>query len=152
MFRPLTLALAVLAAPATAQNVTGCYENSYENIFSPMNIPEPWDYYTRSFAEGAVRVVAIDLVEPHAVALKLMIMYPPYDELGQRMSCNIVGVGYAGWGNIAFDEMTSTYDPASGLTLTVPVSTMEFGGTLSMTINQDSGTMTADIDKFELLE
>jgi hypothetical protein len=56
------------------------------------------------------------------------------------------------WGNIAFDEMTSTYDPASGLTLTVPVSTMEFGDTLSMTTNQVSATMTADIDKFELLE
>jgi hypothetical protein len=56
------------------------------------------------------------------------------------------------WGNNAFDEMTSTYDPASGLTLTVPVSTMEFGDTLSMTTNQVSGTMTADIDKFELLK
>lgn len=146
MFRASLAALAIaIAAPAAAQTVIGC--DGWQA--SARNIPEPWQDSTRVFANGEVRAALLDTVEPAAGAYYLMVITPPRDELGSR-SCGIVadGDGGIGFSGMFFDRMRATYDPATGLTLWVPVNLYapETGGfdeaLLGVTVNQASGTIT----------
>ena len=83
-------------------------------------IVEPWDAHTKTFSNGEVRVALLDVLEPAAGSVYLLLLHPPRAELGER-TCTVIGqsdnFGYAG---IMFDELSASYDPATGLTLTVP--------------------------------
>lgn len=141
---PALLALAAL--PASAGEVHDCsgFEASSENIV------EPWEENTRTFANGAVRIAVLDTAEPAAAAFHLLILSPPYDELGLRQ-CRVVsfrdGMGY---GSMSLEGLDAGYDPATGLTLELPISvynpeTALFDqGALFVTINQATGAVTAE--------
>ncbi|MCG6902682.1 MAG: hypothetical protein LJE68_08375 [Rhodobacter sp.] len=151
MIRALLTATALMAPlPAAALTVIEC--SGWQA--SARNIPEPWQSSTRTFANGEIRVTLLDTVEPAAGAFYLMVIAPPYNELGER-NCGIVaegdgGIGFAG---MQFDQIRASYDPATGLTVWVPTRLYapETGGfddaLLGVTINQASGTITP---KFEL--
>jgi hypothetical protein len=144
MFRLLVLALC-LASPVAAQTVSDC--ETWQT--SARNLAEPWDTYSRTFANGDVRVALLDTIEPAAGAFYLIVLTPPYDELGSR-KCALVsegdGIGFAG---MRFTAMRASYDAATGLTLTTPVQRFDpvSGGyvlqRLDVTINQATGLITA---------
>ena len=110
-------------------------------------IVEPWEENTASFANGAVRVALLDTIEPAAAAFYLLILHPPYDEVGGR-SCTVVGLdeglGYAG---VLFDELEASYDPATGLTFEVPAviylpeQSFQNSTLLTITVNQATGAV-----------
>ncbi|MDJ0825552.1 MAG: hypothetical protein QNJ16_08625 [Rhodobacter sp.] len=143
MLRALLLAV-TLGAPATAQTVIGC--DGWQG--SAQNIVEPWDQHTRQFANGEVRVALLDTIEPAAGAFYLLVLSPPYDELGGR-TCAVVaeGEGGIGFAGLDFQRLEAAYDPAQGLTLRLPAQRFApaTGGIdpaiLAVTINQATGAI-----------
>jgi hypothetical protein len=142
------VALCALTGAASAQTVDACLD--YRT--SAAALVEPWELNTRLFANGAVRLAVMDTVEPAAGAFHLMILSPPYDELGSR-SCTVVsggdGVGFAG---LTLNGMAADYDPAVGLIFRLPARRYvpETGGfadaMLRVTLNQATGLVTARLD------
>jgi hypothetical protein len=115
------------------------------------NIVEPWEAHSRTFSDGKTRLALLDTIEPALGWAQLLIMSPPYDEVGGRQ-CKVIGVESYGFSGMAFDKLTASYDPASGLTFAVPVQAYDerqgdhFGWfTLRVTLNQASGAITAQL-------
>lgn len=140
---PALMALLLSSAALSAQSLEPCDWRAGAD-----GIPEPWADHTRTFANGEVRVVLIDRIEPAAGAFYLLILHPPRMELGERR-CTLVGfergVGYAG---LFFEDLAAEYDPAQGLTLSVPgrlyLPEEEFSNALIVhaTINQATGAVS----------
>lgn len=143
--KKLALTVAILATStsyAQAQSVENC-----DWVSSAASIVEPWEQNTRTFANGNVRIAALDTIEPGAGASHLLVLSPPYDELGSRQ-CKIVsmsaGIGFSG---LDFGSLDASYDPAIGLTFTVGVQVYlpDTGGftprTAQFTLNQATGEM-----------
>lgn len=135
---------ALLAASAAkAQNLRDCetFEASARNVdFSQ----SPQDY-----ANGAIRLIALDVGEPAAAAWHLMVLHP--DAEGLYQDCTLISRDQSlGYGYIALSEAAASYDPARGLTVEVPAriwlpeQNFQNGTTLLVTINQASGTVTLD--------
>ncbi|QYX58275.1 hypothetical protein K1T73_07920 [Roseovarius sp. SCSIO 43702] len=111
---------------------------------------EPWDENTALFSQGKVRIALLDRVEPAAAAFYVLILSPPYNELGERQ-CRILsrreGMGFAG---LSFDTLEADYDPAVGLIFTMQAK--EFDGldyhpaTLRFTVNQATGEIAGRIE------
>ena len=117
-FRKFLIALTAAGLPHTglAQEVHDCdwRANSW-------NISEPWLENTRTFANGNVRLARLDTVEPAVGGFHLLILSPPYDELGNRQ-CKVISLaGTLGFANMWFDQLTASYDPATGLLFGLPV-------------------------------
>ncbi|CAN0606350.1 unnamed protein product, partial [Ectocarpus sp. 12 AP-2014] len=93
MIRIAATALATLAlssgtfvSPSLAQSVGDCdWRASAQALVEPWDAPEN----TRTFANGDVRLAIIDTIEPAAGAFHLIILSPPYDEVGGRQ-CQVV--------------------------------------------------------------
>lgn len=133
-----------IATSAFAQSVLDCDWQA-----SAAAIVEPWEDHTQTFANGDVRLAMLDTIEPAAGAFHMLILSPPYDELGIRQ-CKTVGMSNGvGFSGIMWDAMTSGYDPAAGLIFEVPVSKYDpdTGGfptsLLSITLNQSTGDVDA---------
>ncbi len=133
--------IAAQALPTSAQQVSECDWRA-----AAVNIAEPWEANTRTFANGKVRLALIDTVEPAAGAYYLLILSPPFDELGFPQ-CRLIGfsdgIGYAG---MRFERLGASYDPARGLIFDLPamIYLPEAGGfsnptRLTITLNQASG-------------
>lgn len=146
MIRPVILALALLPAAATAQVVSEC--DGWMAL--ARNIAEPWEDNTATFANGAVRIAVLDAIEPGAMPLHLMVLTPPWDELGGRV-CRIVShsAGGIGFNALTLAGMERAYDPATGLSLTLRAAIWD-GDTgaprpvrLSVSINQATGRVSA---------
>ncbi len=112
------------------------------------NIVEPWEQNTATFAEGAVRLALLDTAEPAAAAFYLLIMHPPYDELGLR-TCTTVGLDEnLGYAAMDFDALEAEYDPALGLKFTLPAriylpeQSFQNGTQLHITVNQSNGDVS----------
>jgi hypothetical protein len=144
-------ALSVLAVafPAFAQTVEECDWRA-----SAQALVEPWDapYNTRTFANGDVRLAVLDMIEPAAGAFHVLILSPPYDELGGRQ-CRVVSAnGSLGFTGLTLEAMISDYDPAIGLSFAIQSGAYDpkTGGTLPMTLritlNQATGAITAELD------
>ena len=142
---PASLIAMAIAFSAGAQEVSDCDARARAD-----NVMEPWEENTRVFAGGRTRIAALDTIEPAAGAFHLMIVSPPFDTLGARQ-CKVVslggGVGFAG---MRIDRMTSSYDPAKGLSLSVPVRVLDASGApqealLNVILNQGTGDISADI-------
>lgn len=142
--RHILLALAMIyAAPAMAQTAMPCGWQARADA-----IVEPWDENAATFANGAVRIALLDVVEPAAAAFYLLILHPPFDEVGAR-TCTVVGLdddlGYAA---IFFNNLEADYDPNSGLTVTVPAviylpeQSFQNSAVLTISINQSTGDVT----------
>ena len=133
-----------MATTATAQTISDCDWQA-----GAQSIMEPWDDHTKTFAEGAVRLAVLDTVEPAAAAMHLLVLSPPYDELGSRQ-CKTIGSGDTlGFSGIRWDALSADYDPQVGLIFEVPVSRYDPAsagfptGLLSFTLNQATGEIDA---------
>lgn len=139
--------LAAFNAPAYAETVEDCDWRASTHAMA-----EPWEDNTRTFANGNVRLAVTDTIEPAAGAFHLVILSPPYDELGGRQCAVVSANGNTGFSGLTLDDMTSAYDPAIGLTfeLTAGAYDPETGGTipqtLTVTLNQATGEITASTD------
>jgi len=109
------------------------------------NIVEPWEENSATFANGAVRIALMDTVEPAAAAFYLMILHPPFDELGLR-TCTMVGLDKGlGYAAMYFEKLEASYDPARGLTFVVPAmiylpeQSFQNSARLQVTVNQATG-------------
>ena len=132
-----------LAAPAAAQTAFPCDLQARADA-----IVKPWDDNTATFANGAVRVALLDVIEPAAGAFYLLILHPPFDELGSRV-CTVVGLNKSiGYANIDFNGLEARYDPARGLTFEVPATiylpeqSFQNPALVSITVNQATGAVT----------
>lgn len=141
-------ALAVAAAlPAAAQNVTECNTRA-----SARFLAEPWEENTATFAEGAVRIAVIDMMEPAGAPAYLMVLSPPRNEIGERQCRIIEAEPHFGFYSLDVQNVLADYDPATGLTLRIPVTDYGDGGEtpapfpLTLTINQATGEITATTD------
>lgn len=137
MMRTLA-ALMLCAAPAAAQTVEDCDWRTDMRF-----IAEPWEENTRTFANGAVRLVLIDTWEPAATPFQIVAISPPYGEMGWPQ-CRAIGA-FAG---IDFAALEAGYDPTMGLQFTVPVEDwvqdlVTLPRLLQITLNQATGNVTA---------
>ncbi|WP_373355147.1 hypothetical protein [Pseudoroseicyclus sp. CXY001] len=111
-------------------------------------IPEPWEDYTATFANGDVRVAAIDFMEPVTGPMHLVIVSPPRDELGFRQCRTIMRDEIYGWSWLEFSTLDASYDPAKGLVFTIEGdATADDGFTalpvlVTITLNQSTGEIT----------
>ncbi|MDW4500515.1 hypothetical protein R5H30_21180 [Sulfitobacter sp. D35] len=141
----LPLLLAILAGfPAQGQQVLDC--TGYQA--SAYNLVEPWEAHSATFANGDIRVALLDTVEPAAAAFYLLVIAPPYDELGLPGCSVIAETGGMGFGGLDFSTLAAAYDPGAGLTLSLAGSRFDASSgdfrpmTLALTINQSTGVLT----------
>lgn len=112
---PLAAALCLAALPAAAQTVTPC-----SDLASLRNIAEPWAENSRTFANGDVRLTLLDTLEPAVAPFHLALLSPPYNEVGDRQCRMISRAADLGFSALFFEEMEAGYNPATGLTFTLP--------------------------------
>lgn len=146
LMRRLFLALVVACFPLSvwAQVVSTCDWRA-----SARAVVEPWEENSRTFANGAIRVALLEIIEPAAGASYLLILTRPYDEIGDRQ-CFVIGFGNGvGYADMSFSELASAYDPARGLILTIPVQiflpeeSFRNSAQLEITVNQATGIVAA---------
>lgn len=146
MKKVLAALLLTLAAVLSAQ---GQSVNECDWLASAGNIVEPWESYTRTFANGEVRLALLDSIEPAAVPYHLLLLSPPGDEMGGRM-CRVIsvepGIGFA---DVMWDGLKARYDPAVGLMFHLPVAlwaeTNSVMRGLLVGVNQSTGVVSAEI-------
>lgn len=127
----------------TAQVVTDCDWRARADA-----IVEPWDLFTRTFANGDVRLALLDTVEPAAGALHLLVISPPFDTLGSRQ-CKVVSLdANTGFAGMQFEDLQASYDPARGLIFILDVQTYTpesadlDPAVLTVVVNQATGLIT----------
>lgn len=140
----LASAATLTAGPGEAQSLGECDWRA-----SAWLLAEPWEHHSRTFANGDVRIALIDAIEPAAMPFHLLVLSPPWDELGARQ-CRLVsfepGTGFSG---VDFAALEAWYDPSVGLLFSVPVSVYDgvTGGfedrMLDFTLNQTTGAIEA---------
>lgn len=116
--------LCLLAAPAIAQEPDPSWDGAgvvpCDELAGAEFVAEPWEDNTATFANGQIRVALMDSIEPAAASYRLLIVSPPFDEVGARQ-CRMVGIaGGHGFGAIEFGARHVSYDPDTGLTLVMP--------------------------------
>ena len=140
----LTCAALLMGGAAQAQVATACDWQARADA-----IIEPWEQNSRTFANGAVRLAGLDTIEPAAAAFHILVLSPPYDEVGGRQCLTVSlaeGVGFAG---LDFSTLNATYDPAVGLAFEIDASEYDHDtGTsvaksLGITLNQSTGAIRA---------
>ena len=146
LMRRLFLALVVASLPLSisAQVVSTCDWRA-----SARAIVEPWEENSITFANGAIRVALLEIIEPAAGASYLLILTRPDDEMGDPQ-CFVIGFGDGvGYADMSFSELVSAYDPARGLILTIPVQifspeeSFRNSAQLEITVNQAMGIVAA---------
>ncbi|MDO8884630.1 MAG: hypothetical protein Q7V11_16945 [Pseudotabrizicola sp.] len=134
------------ALPTTAQEVAECDWRS-----AAQAIAEPWEDNTVTFANGRVRLAVMDVMEPAAGAFHLLILSPPYAELGERQ-CRIMSArGSFGFAGLSLAGATASYDPATGLTVSLAAKRWSEGDVFSDTrllvaINQATGVINGFLE------
>jgi len=125
--RSLILALGLALGPgqiavqaALAQVVTECGW-----IGTPANILEPWDRFSRTFANGAVRGAQLPPGgEPVCCAQHLLVLAPSgngSDGPVYRQCLVVSAQPGQGFYEVDVASIAASYDPARGLLLSVPV-------------------------------
>jgi len=105
-----------------------------------------WDQPTRTFANGKIRMIKIDIEEPACCAVFLMALYPVPDQ--PFPGCTLVGVkeGY-GYNKMNLETAVASYDARIGLTVRLPVVVFDSGAyfdeILQVTVNQALGLFLA---------
>ena len=141
---------AALAGTAEAQVLQDC-----EVLDSITAVVEPWEEATRSYANGAIRVVHLDTDgEPVCCSSHLAIVAPTGEPELPFRQCRLLSDadGFTGFLDVRIAEIASSYDPAKGLLLTVPVDRYdgEKGARadgpfpLRVRINQATGAITLE--------
>ena len=117
-FRTAGFLLGLLSAPAMAADLVA---GACEGLGSVENLAEPWEETSRTFYNGRVRVALSDAIEPACCWAHVIILLPnPDDELGGRQCVLINRGNFVGLSGVDFDKMTAKYDPATGLTISLP--------------------------------
>lgn len=137
----LTTAAILVATPIAAQSMRDCdtFEANARNTYGP------YAETIREFANGAIRVIALDVGEPAGGSFHVMVTHPHPDEPWQH--CALISsennIGF-GWLNMA--EVEASYDPAIGLSVTIPIESVSgvasWDQILTITVNQATGTVT----------
>ena len=149
MIRHAVVLTLLAAAPALARDgpvtVRPCDDTARVDT-----IAEPWQKNTATYADGQVRIALLDMVEPEGGALRLLVISPPRDELGLRR-CRVVGLENGlGFYDMDFARHQASYDPARGLTITLPARHYPVDGEtgaddgwfrLSVTVNRQTGAI-----------
>ena len=145
--RLFVLLLGLAAAPVAAQSVDLCDWQA-----SAQALVEPWEDNTRTFANGAVRIAALDTTEPANASAYLLLLSPPRTLLGERQ-CRVVGwTEGLGFTALSFADLKADYDPARGLILTVPTRiydpALDFSNAavLTVVLNQSTGAIDASLE------
>lgn len=115
------------------------------------SVAEPWEANTQTFANGAIRVAVLDTIEPAVASFYLMVLSPPYDELGDRQ-CRIVSFGAPrmGFSFLSLERAEASYDPNTGLRIVMDMGRYNFESglndvwALAVTINQATGLVTGE--------
>lgn len=147
MLKYAAIGFALFASQASALEIIDCdWKASADAIY------EPWEEFSRTYSDGAVRVALLDTIEPAAAAFHLLVLSPPYDELGGRR-CQTIGMaGGAGFQAIGFEEINASYDPSIGLSFDVQVTYFDsdfgdiLGGELYFNLNQSTGVIEAFLE------
>lgn len=135
-----------IATSAAAQSVVDCDWQA-----SSQALIEPWEDNSATFSDGAVRLAMLDTIEPAAGAMHLLVLSPPYDEVGSRQCMTIGSSDGVGFSGIMWADLTSGYDPDAGLIFEVPVSQYDPDtdgnptSLLSFTLDQSTGKIDAVI-------
>ena len=147
----LTLLTLIFPLAAGAQSLTSCNGDGAAGL---PNLVEPIEQNTRSFANGNIRLLLVDFVEPACCWAHIVVLHPPAqgsedEAMGQRM-CTLVSMdkGYMGFNGARLAEAAARYDPAQGLAITIPVGVYSdvegpYDGEITLIVNQATGTVTA---------
>ena len=140
----LTLALSLAAAPAAAQQAVPCDWPARADA-----LVEPWEDHTRTFAKGEVRLALLDTVEPAAGAYHILVLSPPYDEMGARQ-CRTLGLSDGmGFAGVDFSSLTAHYEATLGLVFQMTVQVFDGAEitpeTLNVVLNQSTGALSAQL-------
>ena len=143
------IAIFMLMFSATATAVAAV---SVENCDWPARadaIVEPWEEFSRTFSNGKTRLALLDTIEPAAGAFHILVLSPPYDELGGRQ-CKTIGIGPGiGFSGVDFKALKASYNPAVGLVFSVPVQFYDAASgyarpaRLEFNLNQATGQLDA---------
>ena len=140
------LAFFVMSGMASAQTQGGIVVDTCDSfVGNARNVD--WFDPTRSFANGEIRFITLDVGEPAAAAFHLMVLFPAVDH--PFGDCRIISAGPGGLGfeRVSLRRADATYDPARGLTVRVPASEASpvhpTPLSIDVTVNQATGTMTA---------
>jgi hypothetical protein len=108
------LALATFAAPAAAQHVGPC------DTWQASAALVDWSDPTRTFANGDVRLTALDTEEPAEASLHFIVTWPFAE--GPGLDCRLVSADADGLGfrDLSLRRATARYDPGRGLEVGVP--------------------------------
>jgi hypothetical protein len=128
---------------AAAQSVRDCdtFEANARNTYAP------YTETIRHYANGDIRVIALDVGEPALSSFHLMVTYPARDE--PFALCSLIsGEASSGFYSLDMGAIAARYDPAQGLIVSLPVQNLIGGdaigsAVLFLTINQALGTVVA---------
>lgn len=148
LFKPIALAAALsLSAAAQAQTngfvpCEGEWSAQVENLYIGEN-----GEGIRTFYDGAVILLRIDTGEPAAASGGVIVMMWP----GGETEGPPVRSCWVNWGHgmVDVDATQSSYDPATGLTLSIPTSRYNPGDgemiadTIRFRVNVGAGSLTA---------
>ncbi len=139
----LTLAALIAATPLAAQSLRDC--NTFEA--NARNIYGPYAETIRDYANGAIRVIALDTAEPACCSYHVMVNHPAGDDPYQI--CTLISRDdQMGFSALFMDRVEASYDPATGLTVTLPTGRWDEAAgimheeMLAFTVNQAAGTVT----------
>ena len=149
----LSFCLFLLATPLplAAQVVVEC-----DDIARAVNIAEPWEQTSRTYANGAIRVAMLDTGgEPVCCSRSLMVLLPAGggDEPLYRQCRVVLAQPTLGFYDVDVPGITASYDPVTGLLLSVPIGHwhqgMESGAPpiadrMEVRINQATQTVTVE--------
>ena len=142
----LAFGLALVANGAAAQEVSDCDWRA-----SAYALAEPWEANTRTFSNGKTRLALLDTVEPAAGAFHILVLSPPYNELGERQCKVISATGSIGFYGLDFSGLQAQYDPAIGLGFAIPGQSYDPNTDrgramyLLITLNQATGQIDARV-------
>ena len=135
--------LGMAALPATAQVVGEC-EGWVANA---RNLMMPPEVSVRSFANGEVRVIGLDTGEPACCSAHLMVDFFVETEPFPLCALISAGSGGNGFSGLRMEDLSASYDPATGLTLTLPAGRYDGSGSvmspLVVVINRAAVSVTA---------
>lgn len=113
------------------------------------NLMMPPDVAVRSFANGDVRAIWLDTIEPACCSSHLMVTYW-MPELSTEFCALVSGDGGLGFSGLDMSNLQAQYDPATGLTLSLLAGRYDGMGSvmsqLSVTINRATGTVKVTHD------
>jgi len=139
----LAAALVLLPSSVWAGESVNCVGQSLAYLG---NVTEPLSQTTRSYAQGAVRILILSAAEPACCGSAVAVLLPdPLD--GTRICRLLFPAGGQGWGGLEFGPGPATYDATSGLS--VPMTASVWDGEefrpepLTVVVDQGAGRVHA---------